>query len=77
MRQKDFEKCDTEIETYEYFQELNFPREYDDGGFIIIDDLNEKEMKDPRVQAMFKPSRHNSLSIFIISLDYYELPKRR
>ena len=33
-------------------------------------------MNDPRVQAMFKPSRHNDLSIFIISQDYYELPKR-
>ena len=33
-------------------------------------------MIDPRVQAMFKRSRHNSLSIFINSQDYYELPKR-
>ena len=33
-------------------------------------------MNDPRVQAMFKRSRHINLSIFIISLDYYELPKR-
>ena len=33
-------------------------------------------MNDPRVQAMFKRSRHNNLSIFIISQDYYEFPKR-
>ena len=33
-------------------------------------------MKDPRVQALFKRSRRNNLSIFIISQDYYELPKR-
>ena len=33
-------------------------------------------MNDPRVQAMFKRSKHNNLSIFIISQDYYELPKR-
>ena len=33
-------------------------------------------MLDPRVQAMFKRSRHNNLSIFIISQDYYELPKK-
>ena len=33
-------------------------------------------MKDPRVQAMLKRSRHNNLSIFIISQDYYEFPKR-
>ena len=30
-------------------------------------------MDDPRVQAMFKRSRHNNLSIFIISQDCYEL----
>ena len=34
-------------------------------------------MNDPRVQAMFKRSRHNNLSIFIISQDYYELPRRK
>ena len=73
---KDFEKPNTEIETYESIEELKFPQEYDDGGFIILDDLNEKEMIDPRVQAMFKRSRHNNLSIFIISQDYYELPKK-
>ena len=72
---KDFEKSDTEIETYESIDELKFPQEYD-GGIIILDDLNEKEMNDPRVHAMFKRSRHNSLSIFIISQDYYELPKK-
>ena len=33
-------------------------------------------MNDPRVQAMFIRSRHNILSIFIISQDYYELPKK-
>ena len=33
-------------------------------------------MKNPRVQEMFKRSRHKNLSIFIISQDYYELPKR-
>ena len=33
-------------------------------------------MEDPRVQAMFKRSRHNNLSIYIFSQDYFELPKR-
>ena len=33
-------------------------------------------MNDPRVQAMFKRSRHNNLSSFTISQNYYELPKR-
>ena len=33
-------------------------------------------MDDPRIQAMFKSSRHNNLSVFIISQDYYELSKK-
>ena len=56
--------------------ELKIRQDYADGGIIILDDLNEKEMNDPRVQAMFKRSRHNNLSIFIFSQDYYKLPKR-
>ena len=66
---KDFEKSDTEIETSEGIEELKFPQDYEDGGIIILDDLNEKEMNDPRLQAMFKRSRHNTLSIFISSQD--------
>ena len=41
-----------------------------------MDDLNEKEMIDPRVQVLFKRSRHNNLSMFIFSQDCYELPKK-
>ena len=77
VNNKVFEKFDTEIETYESIEELKFPQKYYDGGTIILDDLNEKERNDPRVQAMFKRSTHNNLSIFIISQDYYELPKKR
>ena len=33
-------------------------------------------MRDPRVQAMLRRSRHNILSTFIFNQDYYELPKR-
>ena len=40
---KDFEKTDTEIETYESIEELKVPQEYDDGGIITLDDLNEKK----------------------------------
>ena len=76
VNNKDFEKSNIELVTYESIEELKFPQEYDDGGIIILDDLNEKEMNDPRVQVMFKRSRHINLSIFIISQDYYELPKR-
>ena len=43
VNNKDFEKSDTEIETYESIEELKFPQENDDGGIIILDDLNEKK----------------------------------
>ena len=76
VNNQDFEKSNTEIETYESIEELEYPQEHVDGGIIILDDLNEKEMNDPRVQAMFKRSRHYNLSIFLISQDYYELPKK-
>ena len=42
---------------------------------LYLSDLNKKENNDPRVQAMFKRSRHYNLSIFVISQSYYELPK--
>ena len=42
VNKKDFEKSDTEIETYESIEELKFFQEYDDGGIFILDDLNEK-----------------------------------
>ena len=77
VNKEDFQKSNTEIENYEGIEEVKYPQEYDDGGIIILDILIEKEMNDPRVQAMFKRSRHNNLSIFIFSQDYYELPKKR
>ena len=72
----DFEKSDTEMETYESMEELKIRQDYEDGGIIMLKDLNEKEMNDPRVQAMFERSRRYKPSIFIISQDYYEIPKR-
>ena len=75
VNNEDFEQSPTEIETYESIEELEFPQEYD-GSIIILDDLNEKEINDPRVQAMFKRCRNNNLSIFIISQDSYEPPQR-
>ena len=76
INNKDLEKSATEIETYKSFEELNFPQEWDDGGITFLDDFIEKVMNDPRVQTMFKRSGHKSVSIFIISQDYYELPER-
>ena len=55
---------------------MNFPQEYDDVGIIIMGDSNQEEMNDPGVPAMFKRSRHISLSFFIINQGNYELPKR-
>ena len=76
VNNKDFKKSDTEIETFDNIEELKYPQDYENNSIIILDDLNQKEMDDPRVQAMFKRSRHNNLSIFIISQDYYELSKK-
>ena len=76
INNKDFQKSDIEIETFDNIEELRYPQEYENNSNIILDDLNQKEMDNPRVQAMFKRSRHNNLSIFIISQDYYELSKK-
>ena len=73
---KDFQKSDTEIETFDNIEDLKFPQEYENNSIIILDDLNEEEINNEKIQAMFKRGRHNNLSIFIISQDYYELPKR-
>ena len=43
VNNKDFEKSDTEIETYENIEELKFPQEYDDGGINTLDDSNEEK----------------------------------
>ena len=76
VRNKDFEKSDTEIETFESIKELKHPQESETGGNIILDVFNEREINDPGVQALFKRSRDSSLSSFKFCRDYYELPKR-
>ena len=40
---KDFEKSDTEIETYEIIKELRYPPEYENNSIMVLDDLNEKK----------------------------------
>ena len=74
-KDKEFEKPHTDIERYENIEEFKFPQEFEDGGNNSLDDSNEKELNDSRVQAMFKRPRQNVLSIFILRQDYYELPK--
>ena len=67
VNNKDFNKSDTEIETYETIEKLKYPQEYENNSIIILDDLNEKKINKDKIQAMFKRGRHNNLSIFIIS----------
>ena len=43
INNKDFEKFDTEIETYESIEELKFPQEYENNSIIILDDLNQNK----------------------------------
>ena len=76
VNNKDFQKSDTEIETFDNIEELKYPQDYENNSISILDDLNEKEINNDKIQAMFKRGRHNNLSIFIISQDYYELPKK-
>ena len=76
INNKDFKKSETEIENFDNIEDLKYPQEHENNSIKILDDLNQKEMYDPRVQAMFKRSRHNNLSIFIISQDYCELSKK-
>ena len=76
VNNKDFEKSDTEIETFDNIEDLKYPQDYENNSNFILDDLNEKEINNEKIQAMFKRGRHNKLSIFIISQDYYELPKK-
>ena len=76
INNKDFEKSDIQIETFESIGELKFPHEYENNSTIILDDLNEKQIDNDKIQAMFKRGRHNNLSIFIISQGNYELPKK-
>ena len=72
----DFEKSDTEIETFDNIEELKYPQENENNSIIILDDSTEKEINNDKIQAIFKRGRDNILSIFIISQDHYELPKR-
>ena len=76
VNNKDFEKSNCEIETYESIEELKNPQENENTSIIILDDVNGKGINYDKIQAMFKRGCHNNLSIFIISQDYYELPKR-
>ena len=57
---------------------MEYPREYDSDHLVLLtlDSLDEKELNVRRVQAMFKRSRHNNISIFIISQDFYEFTKK-
>ena len=73
---KVFQKSDCEIETFDEIEDIKFPKDYENNSIIILDDLNQKVLDDPRGQAMFERSRHTNLSIFIISQDYYELSKK-
>ena len=69
VNNKDFKKSDTEIETFESKEELKYPQQHENNSIIILDDLNEKEINNAKIQAMFKRGHHNNLSIFIITQD--------
>ena len=76
VNNKDFQKSITGLEKFDNIGEIRFPQEYENNSINILDDLNEKESNNDKRQAMFKRRRLNNLPIFIISQDYYQLPKR-
>ena len=76
VNNKDFEKSDTEMETFDSTEEPKFPQEHETNSINNLDDLTEKEINKAKIQAMFKRGRHKNLSIFKISQDFYELPER-
>ena len=61
---KDIQKSDTETETYDSIEALNYTQQFEDGGMKISDDLKEQEMNDHRRQSYFKRSRHNKNLLF-------------
>ena len=61
--------------TFDNFEGIGFPQDYEKHSIFILDDLNEKENNNDKRQAMFKRGLHMNFSIVIISQDYYELPK--
>ena len=78
VNNEDSQKSDTDIETFESIEDLKNPQEYnsDQPIVIILDDLNQKEKDVFRVQAIFRRSHHNNISIYIISQDNYELREK-
>ena len=51
---EDFEKSDTERETYDSIEEIKYQQEYENISTNILEDLNEKEINNDKIQTMFK-----------------------
>ena len=66
INNENFEKSETEKETYESIEELKYPKQKNSEYLIVIIsvDINEKEITDLRFQAMFRRSTHGSVSAF-------------
>ena len=65
-----------QMEKIENIEKSKYPLECESNSILILDYSKEKEMNDPRVEAMFNRSRHNKLALFTISQEYHELPKQ-
>ena len=59
---KDFEKSNTEIDTYDNIEELRYPQEYENNSFVILDYLNGKKL------IMIKHKRCLNEGVIIIYL---------
>ena len=78
VNRKCFQKSHNGKESFESTDEIKDQQEYDSDQPIVVplDDLKEKEINSPKRQAMFERYWRISLSIFMISQNYHELPKR-
>ena len=74
---EDFESSHIKCESYENINELKNARDYDSDihNVIFLDDLNKQQLSDERVQMVFervfRRSRHNTLSLFVITHGFY------
>ena len=68
--------CGTEIETYEWTEELKNPQSYDKGWYNFSRWSKWQKKNDYGIQAMLDRWKHKNSSIFIFISDYFELPKR-
>ena len=76
VNDKIFEKLEREIETFETKDETKYPQNYKSDCLIFINIVELNELDKKILQALFRRSRHNYMSILTFSQEYCKLPKK-